>query len=53
MWTDRVMKGWYPLDTYIYIIDNTVVTGATATGALEAFRKEGWINVKVVAITKK
>lgn len=53
MWMDRVMVGRYPLDTYIYIIDNTVVTGATATGALEAFRKEGWTNVKVVSITKK
>lgn len=53
MWADRVMKGRYPLDTYIYVIDNTVVTGATATGALEAFRKEGWMNVKVVSITKK
>lgn len=53
MWTDRVMERWYPLDTYIYIIDNTVVTGATASSALEAFRKEGWTNVRVVSITKK
>lgn len=53
MWMDRVLEGWYPQNTDIYIIDNTVVTGATASSALEAFRKEGWTNVKVVSITKK
>ena len=53
MWMDRVLEGWYPQGTDIYIIDNAVVTGATASSALEAFRKEGWSNVKVVSITKK
>lgn len=55
MWMDENMKRkWrFFYSTNIYIIDNTVVTGATASSALEAFRKEGWTNVKVVSITKK
>lgn len=50
MWLD-VGERWVPKGVNICIIDNTVATGATATAALSAFRKEGF-DAKVISITK-